>query len=157
MVRGHQHRRRRLAAGLDGVAFVYLAAARALVERRLPVTLEESLDNTLRFLDELAPEAVVVIPHCGHLNGGFSELRARGIWKRPHVYADSSAWPSRNPAALRTFLAAYGPEKLLYGSDYPFAMPGDCLQAILGLGLPPADEALVRAGYDYTAQLAYLD
>ncbi len=117
-----------------------------IVERRLPVTLEESLDNTLRFLDELAPEAVVVIPHCGHLNGGFSELRARGIWKRPHVYADSSAWPSHAPDVLRAFLDAYGPHKLLYGSDYPFDTPAHCLQAIRDLALPPADEALVLAG-----------
>ena len=117
-----------------------------IIERQLPITLEESLDNTMRFLDELAPEAVVVIPHCGHLNGTFGVLDRLGIWKRPNVYADSSAWPSHNPYALRRFLDAYGPTKLLYGSDYPFALPGDCLQAIRDLSLPPADEALVLAG-----------
>jgi len=116
-----------------------------IIEHRLPITLEESFDNTMRFLDELAPQAVVVIPHCGHLNGGFERLHDLALWKRPNIYADSSAWPSRNFAALRTFVDNYGPEKLLYGSDYPFDMPGDCLAAILGLGLPPADEALVLA------------
>ena len=117
----------------------------AITERRLPVTLEESFDNTMRFLDELAPEAVVVIPHCGHLNGGFERLHALRLWSRPSVYADTSAWPSHNPAALRTFLDTYGPEKLLLGSDYPFADPAFCLQAVLDLRLPPADEALVLA------------
>ena len=117
-----------------------------ITERRLPITLEEAFDNTMKFLDELAPDAVVVIPHLGNLNGGFERLHGLGIWKRPNVYADSSAWPSRNPAALRTFLDAYGPDKLLYGSDYPFDDPAFCLQAIRDLGLPPADEALILAG-----------
>lgn len=118
----------------------------AITERRLPITLEESFENTMGFLDELAPEAVVVIPHCGHLNGGFRTLHALGIWKRPNVYADTSAWPSRNPDALRMFLDAYGPAKLLFGSDYPFDDPAFCLDAIRGLALPPADEALILAG-----------
>jgi len=118
----------------------------AITERRLPVTLEESFDNTMRFLDELAPEAVVVIPHCGHLNGGFQRLHGLRLWARPNVYADSSAAPSHDPGLLRTFIETYGPEKLLYGSDYPFADPGFCLQAIRALALPPADEALILAG-----------
>ena len=117
-----------------------------ILERRLPITLEEEFENTLRFLDELAPGAVVVIPHCGHLNGGFQRLHDLRIWSRPNVYADTSAWPADQPQVLRTFLDAYGPEKLLFGSDYPFADPAFCLQAVRDLGLPPADEALVLAG-----------
>jgi len=118
----------------------------AITERRLPIVLEESFDNTMRFLDELAPQAIVVIPHCGYLNGGFWRLHGLGVWRRPNVYADSSAAPSHEPAVLRAFLDAYGPEKLLYGSDYPFDSPAFCLGAIRALGLPPADEALIVAG-----------
>jgi predicted TIM-barrel fold metal-dependent hydrolase len=118
----------------------------AITERRLPIVLEEGFEETVRFLDELAPQAVVVLPHCGYLNGGFWRLHKLGVWKRPNVYADSSAAPSHDPGVLREFLAAYGPEKLLYGSDYPFDNPGFCLDAIRALGLPPADEALVVAG-----------
>ena len=118
----------------------------AIVERRLPITLEEELDNTLRFLDHLAPGAVVVIPHCGCLNGGFERLHDLGIWSRPNVYADTSAWPATCPDVLRRFLDTYGPEKLLFGSDYPFADPAFCLGAVRDLHLPPADEALVLAG-----------
>lgn len=118
----------------------------AITERRLPIVLEESFENTMRFLDELAPEAIVVIPHCGYLNGGFWRLHGLGVWRRANVYADSSAAPSHEPAVLRAFLDAYGPEKLLYGSDYPFDAPGFCLGAIRALGLPPADEALIVAG-----------
>jgi len=117
-----------------------------ITERRLPVVLEETFENTMRFLDELAPEAVVVIPHCGHLNGGFRRFHELGVWARPNVYADTSAAPSHNPALLRTFLETYGPKKLLYGSDYPFDDPAYCLGAVRGLGLPPADEALVLSG-----------
>ncbi|MFP4058664.1 MAG: amidohydrolase family protein [Candidatus Brocadiia bacterium] len=118
----------------------------AVVARQLPVTLEETFENTLRFLDELAPDAVVVIPHCGVLNGGFERLHERRVWERPRVYADSSAAPSHQPGLLRTFLDAYGPEKLLYGSDYPFDTPVACRQAIADLALAPADEALVLGG-----------
>jgi len=61
----------------------------------------------------------------------------------PPVY---EVYDRHDPHVLREFLGAYGPEKLLYGSDYPFDDPGFCLEAIRGLGLPPADEALVVAG-----------
>jgi len=118
----------------------------AISERQLPVVFEESFPNTMRFLDELAPEAVVVIPHCGYLNGGFWQLHQLGIWHRPNVYADTSAVPSHRPEQLRMFLDAYGPDKLLYGSDYPFDDPAFCLQAIRALGLAPADEELILAG-----------
>jgi len=118
----------------------------AITERQLPVTLEESFENTMRFLDELAPAAIVVIPHCGYLNGGFERLHQLGVWQRPNVYADSSAAPSHTPAHLRAFIRAYGPEKLLFGSDYPFDNPTFCRQAIVDLALPPADEALILAG-----------
>jgi len=116
-----------------------------ITERQLPITLEESFENTLRFLDELAPEAVVVIPHCGNLNGGFERVHAAGVWGRPNVYADASAMSGRGPT-LRAFLDAYGPAKLLYGSDYPFDTPAACLAAIRDLALPPDDEALILAG-----------
>jgi hypothetical protein len=118
----------------------------AITARRLPVVLEEEFANTMRFLDNLAPEAIVVIPHCGLLNGGFARLHELRVWKRPNVYADASATPSHDPRLLRTFLDAYGPEKLLFGSDYPFDTPASCLAGIRALALPPADEALVLAG-----------
>jgi hypothetical protein len=116
-----------------------------IAERRLPVVLEEEFTNTMRFLDELAPDAIVIIPHLGYLNGGFQRLHGLRIWSRPNVYADSSAAPSHDPHLLRTFLSAYGPEKLLFGSDYPFDSPVFCRQAILDLHLPPADQALILA------------
>ena len=118
----------------------------AITERRLPITLEETFNNTMHLLDRLAPDAIFVIPHCGHLNGGFPRLHELRIWSRPNVYADSSATPSHDPHLLRTFIDTYGPHKLLYGSDHPFDSPAFCLQAIRDLALPPADEALILAG-----------
>ena len=59
-------------------------------ERRLPILLEESFDNTLFFLERLAPDLPVVIPHLGKLNGGYGSLRDAGVWERPQTYADSS-------------------------------------------------------------------
>jgi predicted TIM-barrel fold metal-dependent hydrolase len=39
----------------------------------------------------------------------------------------------------------YGPGKLLFGSDYQFAGPAFCLQAVRDLSLLAADEALILA------------
>jgi len=111
--------------------------------RRLPVVLEESYINTLRFVEQLAPEAVIIIPHLGGLNGSYQALDRAGIWNRANVYADSAL------AALteiRHFIDHYGPGKLLFGSDYPFGDPGQELGKIESLRLIPGDFAQVVAG-----------
>ena len=51
-----------------------------------------------------------------------------------------------HPPTLEAFLDRYGPEKLLFGSDFPFSTPIDCLKAVLALGLPKEDEELVLRG-----------
>jgi hypothetical protein len=102
-------------------------------ERRLPILLEESFDNTLFFLERLAPDLPVVIPHLGKLNGGYKPLKRAGVWNRPQTYADSStaALPE-----MEDFLGRYGSERLLFGSDHPFGEPQLELAKIMDLNLP---------------------
>ncbi len=106
-------------------------------QRRLPILLEESFENTLFFLNELAPDLPVVIPHLGGLNGGYGPLKAAGVWNRPQTYTDSS---TAALAEIEDFLGRYGSDRLLFGSDHPFGEPQLELAKILDLKLP-ADQA----------------
>ncbi|PKN33867.1 MAG: metal-dependent hydrolase [Deltaproteobacteria bacterium HGW-Deltaproteobacteria-19] len=102
----------------------------------LPVVLEESYENTMYFLSRVAGRTVVIIPHMGMLNGGFSALFREGIWEDRTVYADT-ALASRQE--IVKFLDRYGPDRLLFGSDFPFGTPCQELQKIERLGLPAED------------------
>jgi hypothetical protein len=114
-----------------------------ITERRLPVVLEESFSNTLRFAQELAPETVIIIPHLGALNGSYQALEEAGVWRRLNTYTDSAL---AAPEEIRHFLEQYGPDRLLFGSDFPFGMPGYELHKLQRLGLPDVDLAKILAG-----------
>lgn len=103
--------------------------------RKIPILLEESLENTLFFLDKLASDLPVIIPHLGGLNGGYVPLDRHGVWGRPLVYADTStaALPE-----IKDFIRRYGSDRLLFGSDFPFSQPQTELDKILSLNLPEA-------------------
>jgi hypothetical protein len=102
-------------------------------ERGLPILLEESFENTLFFLERLAPDLPVIIPHLGGLNGGYRPLREAGVWQRPRTYADTAL---AGPAEMEDFLGRYGSERLLFGSDHPFGLPQFELAKVCDLHLP---------------------
>jgi uncharacterized protein len=113
--------------------------------RQLPILLEESLENTLFFLEELAPDLPVIIPHLGGLNGGYVPLDRAGVWRRPQVYADTAvaALPE-----IKDYLRRFGAHRLLFGSDYPFSTPQTELDKIIGLDLP-ADQTRAILGDNF--------
>jgi len=115
----------------------------AITRRRLPVVLEESYANTLRFIERLAPEAVIIIPHLGGLNGSYQALESAGIWRRANVYADSAL---ASTVDMRHFVEYYGPGKLLFGSDFPFGAPAQELRKIERLDLAADEYAQVVGG-----------
>lgn len=98
--------------------------------RNLPVVLEEEFENTLLFINTLAPEAIVIIPHCGILNGGYDVLCKSGVWEKPNIYVDSAL---AGPEIIDDFISRYGHEKLLFGSDFPFGHPILELSNVLNL------------------------
>jgi hypothetical protein len=112
-------------------------------ERGLPILLEESLENTLFFLEQMAPDLPVIIPHLGALSGGYRALYAAGVWSRPLVYADMAV---AGQPEIRDYLQRYGSERLMFGSDYPFSHPDTELAKILGLGLPEAQTQAILGG-----------
>ena len=117
----------------------------AIRERGLVIVLEEEYENTLRLVDEMGKGITFIIPHLGNMNGGFRRLLDEDFWKRENTYADMSA-NSPGVDQIKAFLDRYGPHRLLYGSDYPFAAPLMCKEKVLGLNLPAADEELIFSG-----------
>jgi hypothetical protein len=114
-------------------------------ERGLPILLEESFENTLFFLERLAPDLPVIIPHLGALNGGYGPLKAAGVWERPQTYADTS---TADLPEIEDFLGRYGSNRLLFGSDHPFGEPQSELAKIRSLDLP-ADQARAVLGENF--------
>ncbi len=110
-----------------------LAAIDEIRRRNMPVCLEEELDNTVFFVDRLAPGVRVVIPHLGLLNGGYPAIRRAGLWERPEIYADTSLASSRE---IMDYVERYGHERLMFGSDFPFGAPKRELEKVLRLPLP---------------------
>ena len=104
--------------------------------RKLSILLEESLENTLFFLDRLAGDIPVIIPHLGALSGGYGALNRSGVWARPLVYADTAV---AGRPELEDYLSRYGSARLLFGSDYPFGHPAAELQKVLNLNLPETE------------------
>jgi len=114
-----------------------------ITKRRMPIVLEESFSNTCRFVEQLAPDALIIIPHLGALNGSYPALEKADIWRRPNTYADTALAPVDH---MRHFIQHYGAEKLLFGSDFPFGLPGHELRKVEVLNLPSTDMEKVCGG-----------
>jgi hypothetical protein len=91
-----------------------------ICRRHLPTVLEEEFRNTLDFIKKIASRAVVIIPHMGMLNGGYSRLRKAGIFDLENVWVDTAL---AQEAVIEDFAEKYGIDRILFGSDYPFGTP----------------------------------
>lgn len=92
------------------------------------------------YVDEVAldfPELTIV---GGHIGYPWTEEMIALCRKYPNVYLDTSAYkPSRYPPELVRYLRGGGRRKVLFGSNFPMLMPGECLAEVDALGLD--DEA----------------
>jgi hypothetical protein len=112
-----------------------------ICEKRLPIVLEEEFRNTLSFIKKIDGRTIVIIPHLGHLNGGYFKLKKAGVFANPHVWADTALAAEWE---IEDLVSTYGNERIMFGSDYPFGTPsrerrkidslfsGTDLDAILG-------------------------
>jgi hypothetical protein len=114
----------------------------AIREHGFVVLLEEEYANTMRFADEIGKGIPLIIPHLGRNNGGAPRLLSEDFWRRANTWADMSA-SAVTPEEIRRFLGKYGPERLIFGSDYPFGTPSGSRQKILDLNLSEADQRLI--------------
>jgi hypothetical protein len=115
----------------------------AVMERGLPILLEETFRNTLFFVEKLLPAGVpLIIPHLGGLNGGYTALEKSGVFKLPYVYADTALASRRE---IEDYISRYGAKRLFFGSDYPFGHPSHELTKVLSLNLPQDQQQAILA------------
>ncbi len=106
-------------------------------EKKLPIILEETFENTLYLIKRINRRTNIIIPHLGALNGGFARLFNNGIWNHENVYADSAL---ASIEQIKKFLNKYSCDKLLFGSDYPFSTPQRELSKIQEIPLKPGEK-----------------
>jgi hypothetical protein len=115
----------------------------AICERKLPIVLEETFRQTMTFIERIAGRTPIIIPHLGLLNGGFKRLLAAGVWENANIYADTAL---AGKYEIETFLSTYGPDRLIFGSDYPFGMPVSQLRNVTRLGIDTNDLDKILSG-----------
>ncbi len=114
-----------------------------IYDLNLPVVLEEEYEYTLRFINE-NPDINVIIPHMGHLNGGYERMDI--FFDKPNVYFDTG---TASPEAIKRVLYNVGSERVIFGSDVsgtslPFYNYTKVeLEKILKLGLDEHSLALI--------------
>jgi len=108
--------------------------------RNMPIVLEEEFKNTVRFINEIALEVKIIIPHLGYLNGGYEKIRDFGLWEKPNIYADTAL---AAPYQIKDYINRYGYERIMFGSDFPFGDPQEELAKVLGLNISQEDKELI--------------
>jgi len=89
--------------------------------RSLPIVLEEEFHHTVRFIKDVAERTVVIIPHMGSLNGGYPQLKRAGVFDSEWVWVDTAL---AGVHEIHDFADTYGVRRIIFGSDYPFGIPG---------------------------------
>jgi predicted TIM-barrel fold metal-dependent hydrolase len=108
--------------------------------RNMPVVLEEEFGNTVRFIEEIAKDVRVIIPHMGMLNGGYGAIKRQGLWARPNVYADTAL---ASVSEITDYIYEYGMDRIIFGSDFPFGDPKRELQKIMHLQIPQEKKEII--------------
>jgi hypothetical protein len=119
------------------------AAIDEIRRRNMPICFEEEWHHTLHFINELAPDLKIIIPHCGLLNGGFERFCRAGIWERPNIFTDTALAPS---SVIAAYVRDYGHTRIMFGSDFPFGDPVQEYQKILKLKLSEAEQQALLMG-----------
>ena len=108
--------------------------------RNMPVVLEEEFDNTVRFIEQIAKNVTVIIPHMGMLNGGYRAIKRHGLWERPNVYADTAL---ASVSEITDYIDQYGIDRIIFGSDFPFGDPKRELLKIMHLQISQEQKEII--------------
>ncbi|WP_300464645.1 amidohydrolase family protein [Desulfobacula sp.] len=103
-----------------------------ITEKNMPIVLEEAFSNTIKFINDYAPDARVIIPHLGGLNGGYNTIARAGLWENINVYTDTALASAHE---IQNYIETYGHKRIMFGSDFPFGDPADELKKIVTLNL----------------------
>jgi hypothetical protein len=115
-------------------------AIEEIKHRNMPIVLEEEFNNTLRFINEIAQGAKIIIPHLGYLNGGYERIGDYGIWEKSNIYADTAL---ASPSEISDYINRYGYDRLMFGSDFPFGDPKEELEKIINLNISQEKKDLI--------------
>jgi uncharacterized protein len=91
-----------------------------ICRKRLPVVFEEEFANTLDFVRKIDGRTVIIIPHMGGLNGGYSRLKDLAVFENRQVWVDTALGRIHE---IADFAESYGTDRILFGSDFPFGSP----------------------------------
>ncbi len=108
-------------------------------ERKIPINFEEHFDVTVMFVD-LYPDASIIIPHMGGLNGGADRVLA-AVGHRDNVYFDVSL-----AGISESLVKEFGAHKFLCGSDYPYGSPSWSVDRVKKLNIPEEQRAMIMSG-----------
>jgi len=109
-----------------------------------PIPVVPTTPERLRALHDRFPEQRLVIAHLGgyRMWDGVEESLLG-----EDVYFDLSYTFDRlDDAAIARLIAAHGVERILFGSDYPWMLPGQARAGLRRLGLPEEQESMILAG-----------
>lgn len=101
-----------------------------VVEKKLPILLEEEFRHTLELVKRIGGRTAIIIPHMGELNGGYWSLKRAGLFDNPHILVDTAL---ASEAIIVDFVKEYGADRVLFGSDFPFGDPGRELNKVYRL------------------------
>ena len=107
-------------------------AIEVITEKNMPIVLEEEFLNTIKFINDYAPDVRVIIPHLGGLNGGYHTIVQAGLWGNRNVYTDTAL---ASAYEIQHYIETYGHERIMFGSDFPFGDPAYELKKITTLNL----------------------
>ena len=107
-------------------------AIEVITKKNMPIVLEEEFSNTIKFINDYAPDARVIIPHLGGLNGGYNTIVEAGLWENPNIYTDTALAPAYE---TKHYIETYGHDRIMFGSDFPFGDPAYELEKIIKLNL----------------------
>lgn len=132
------------------------AVAKASVEADLPWTLHcsEPVGYDYRGKGTMTPDRVVRLVEqfpdlkviCAHLGGGLALYGHMSSLEkvRDRLWFDTAAAPFvYEPSVFRSVIDACGPERILFGSDFPLIGPGRYLDAFEGAGLTDEERGFV--------------
>ncbi len=118
---------------------LYYPLLAACVELDVPVCLQVGLTGPLctsrtgqpQHIERIAldfPELKIV---CGHIGAPWHLEMIAYARKFPNVYIDTSAYmPKRYPKELVEYMKSQGKHKVMFGSNFPMLLPGECLKQL---------------------------
>jgi len=130
---------------------LYYPLLAACVELDIPICLQVGHTGPLKssesgrpcHIERIAldfPDLKIV---CGHIGYPWHVEMIACATKFPNVFIDTSAYkPNRYPKELVEYIKTNGKYKVMFGTNFPMIMPGDCLQQLPQLELNEERQSL---------------